>query len=84
MNVRLIGNAATRRPRPGRDRARDVVRNRSPDDTPAIDETPRPVPPDIDEDMIDQALDRTFPASDPPAWSISRSRAQRSRLAARG
>jgi hypothetical protein len=47
MNARLIGNAATRRPRPGRDCARDLVRNRSPDDTLAIDEAPRPVPPDL-------------------------------------
>jgi hypothetical protein len=74
MNARLIGNAATRRPQLRRDRARDVVRDSSADDTPAINDTPRPWPPDIDEDLIDQALDLTFPASDPPAWSINRSR----------
>jgi hypothetical protein len=37
---------------------------------PAVPEPPHAAPADMVEHKIDQALDMTFPASDPPAWGF--------------
>jgi hypothetical protein len=40
-------------------------------------DAPRSAQTDATEDMIDQALDMTFPASDPPAWTFTPTRGRR-------
>jgi hypothetical protein len=49
--------------------ARPVVHQVQAAGAPTVD-THRTKPLDAVEEMIDRALDMTFPASDPPAWSI--------------
>jgi hypothetical protein len=45
--------------------------------TPRKADVPRSAQADATEDMIDQALDMTFPASDPPAWTFTPTRRRR-------
>jgi hypothetical protein len=67
------GKTAAQRPRCTQKRARAPARE---GDVPAVPEPPHAAPADTVEHKIDQALDMTFPASDPPAWSFLHARAR--------
>jgi hypothetical protein len=67
------GKSAVQRPRRKRNRARAPARE---GDVPAVPEPPHAAPADMVEHKIDQALDMTFPASDPPAWGFLHARAR--------
>jgi hypothetical protein len=67
------GKTAAQRPRRKRNRARAPARE---GDVPAVPEPPHAAPADAMEHKIDQALEMTFPASDPPAWGFLHARAR--------
>jgi hypothetical protein len=73
VNQHLSGKSTAQRPRRTQKRARAPARE---GDVPAVPEPPHAAPADMVEHKIDQALDMTFPASDPPAWGFLHARAR--------
>jgi hypothetical protein len=73
VNQHLSGKTTAQRPRRTRKRAGAPARE---GDVPAVPEPPHAAPADTVEYKIDQALDMTFPASDPPAWGFLHARAR--------
>lgn len=73
MRQHFSGKTAAQRLRRTRKRVRAPAHEGN---APAVPEPPHAAPADMVEHKIDQALDMTFPASDPPAWGVLHARAR--------